>query len=287
MTVRPSASCTSVAEHAVEQRDRGPPRRDGGRCGRPAVRTAARRTTRASSPRRPRKPGLEVGRLHHVDPADHARVLGAAILRTEEVVLAGLGRLEPERRVAPGQHVLLHAEGRHEEAVDHVLAGHHEADLAAHRHVQLVDLALAFHVLEAPHPLLAGDVDRQCVLGDRAACRSRGSAPQAKIPIERMKGITIQTASSLVELRTGSGTSSGSRRRYLSAKNSSSPAISTQKKTVNPTRKYQNASTPDANVEACSSLNQSAMVRPDLRDRPDAHSCARPAATGRSSRRSR
>ena len=102
--------------------------------------------------------------------ADHPGVLRAAVLRAEEVVLARLGRVEPERRVAARDHVGLHAERRHEEGVDDVLGGRRQPHGPPDRHVQLVDLALPVGVLELPHPLLAHDVDVQG-LGRRPGLR--------------------------------------------------------------------------------------------------------------------
>jgi hypothetical protein len=61
---------------------------------------------------------------------------------------------EPGGRVAAGQHVLFHAEGRDVEAVDDVLGGHRHLDRLPHRDVQLVDLPVALGMLELPHPLL-------------------------------------------------------------------------------------------------------------------------------------
>ncbi len=105
------------------------------------------------------EPRLEVGGLHRRDPADHPGVLRAAVLGAEEVVLAGLGRREPQRVVAAGNDVRLHAERGDEVAVDDVLGAHDQLHRPPDRHVQLVDLALPVHVLHLPHPLLADDVD--------------------------------------------------------------------------------------------------------------------------------
>ena len=56
---------------------------------------------RAGGDRRVRRraaaePGLEVGRLHRDDPADHPRVLRAAVLGAEQVVASRLRRREPQ-----------------------------------------------------------------------------------------------------------------------------------------------------------------------------------------------
>ena len=113
-------------------------------------------------------PGFVLRRLHDDDGADHAGVLRAAVFGAEQMIGAGLGGVEPRDGVAAGQHVLLHAEGGDEEAVNHVLRGHDQLDVAADGNVQFVDLALAFGVLDLPHPLLGDDVDFGRVAGRRA-----------------------------------------------------------------------------------------------------------------------
>ena len=85
----------------------------------------------------------------------------ATELAAKNVEAAEPRRLEPLLRVAARHHVLLGAEGRHVEIVDHVLGGHQETHRATHRHVEFVQLALALGVLDVPHPLLADDVDLQ------------------------------------------------------------------------------------------------------------------------------
>ncbi len=107
----------------------------------------------------PVEPRLVLRRLHGDNAADHPGMLGAAVLRTEEMVRARLRRLEPERIVAAGNDVSLHPEGRDVKAVDHVLGSHDQLHGAADRHVQLVDLALPPHVLDLPHPLFADNED--------------------------------------------------------------------------------------------------------------------------------
>ena len=83
----------------------------------------------------------------------------AAVLGTEEVVRAGLSRLEPDAGVPAGNDVLFHPEGRDEEIVNHVFGSHGQLDRAASRDVQLIDLAHTLRVLEVPHPLLANHKD--------------------------------------------------------------------------------------------------------------------------------
>src|SRR5580704_11194184 len=94
------------------------------------------------------QPCRVVARLHGYHPADHARVLSSAVLRTEQMVGTGFGGSEPDGGIAAGEHVLLDAKCRHEKAVDHVLRGHNQFDVAADRHMELVDFALASLVLE-------------------------------------------------------------------------------------------------------------------------------------------
>src|SRR6202043_2585643 len=100
------------------------------------------------------EPCFVLRRLHHYDLSDHAGMHGAAILRTEQVVHTGLRGAKPRGCVAPGQHVLLDAEGRNVEAVNHILRSHNQFHVAADRHMQFVDFALTLLMFEFPHPLL-------------------------------------------------------------------------------------------------------------------------------------
>src|ERR1700750_2033320 len=81
------------------------------------------RASRASA-----HPGFILSGLHDLLRADHAGVLGTAILGAEQVVAARLSRTEPGDRVASRHHVLLHAELRNEEAVDHILRSQDQLD---------------------------------------------------------------------------------------------------------------------------------------------------------------
>src|SRR5262249_60299393 len=67
------------------------------------------------------EPALEFSGLHDRDPANHGRVIRAAIFGAVEVIAPDSRRLEPKRRVTTRQHILFHAECGDEEAVDHVL----------------------------------------------------------------------------------------------------------------------------------------------------------------------
>ena len=91
----------------------------------------------------------------------------AAILRAEEVILAGFGGFEPRFEITARQDVSVQTKVRDEETVDHVLRDESELYRPADRNVKLVDLALTFRVLKFPHPLLRDDVDLDCV-GRRA-----------------------------------------------------------------------------------------------------------------------
>ena len=102
---------------------------------------------------------------------------GAAIFGAEQVIGAGLGGAEPGGRVAAGQHVLLDAESGNVEAVDHVLRSHNQFDVAADGHMEFIDLALAFVVLEFPHPLLGDDVNFGGIARRRAAFEINDCAP--------------------------------------------------------------------------------------------------------------
>ena len=119
-------------------------------------------------------------RLHDDDLADHAGVVGAAVLRAEQVIGARPRRLEPDGGVAAGQDVHVDAEVRHEKAVDHVLGGQQQLERPADRDVQFVDLALPFGVLDLPHPLLADDVDDAWRRPARGRRRNRPSLPRRR-----------------------------------------------------------------------------------------------------------
>ena len=85
----------------------------------------------------------------------------------KQMMTTGLGGSEPERRVPPGQHVLLDPKSRDVETVNHVLRGHRQLDCSPQRHMQLIDFGSPFGVLQVPHPLLAHDGDIERVAGRR------------------------------------------------------------------------------------------------------------------------
>ena len=70
---------------------------------------------------------------------------------------------------------------------------------AADRHVQLVDLALAVDVLEAPHPALAGRIDLAASDPAPARCWKKTTEAQTKMPIEMTNGMNDQPSSSGIE----------------------------------------------------------------------------------------
>ena len=70
-------------------------------------------------------------------------MLGAAVYRALDQILARFGGGEPHGVVAPRHRVHLEPEGWDEEAVNDVLGGQHQFDRLAGRHVQFGGLALA------------------------------------------------------------------------------------------------------------------------------------------------
>src|ERR1700722_15266061 len=96
------------------------------------------------------------------------------------MIAAGHRGLEPHRRVAAGQNILLEAEGGNEEAVDHVLRGHDELHVLSGRNVEFIDLALAFDVLNLPHPLFSDHIHFGCVGGRSALLEKYNCAPDKK-----------------------------------------------------------------------------------------------------------
>jgi len=74
------------------------------------------------------------------------------------------GRFEPLGRVLAGNDVSFDTKRRNEDIMNRVLSSHDQLDLAADRHVQLIDLSLSRRVLKLPHPLFADDIDFDRVL---------------------------------------------------------------------------------------------------------------------------
>src|SRR2546423_876373 len=75
------------------------------------------------------------------------------------MVGSGTSRTEPCGGVAAGDHVLLDTKGGDIETVDDVLGSQDHLDVASYGHVQFVNFAMTFFVLELPHPLFSYDVD--------------------------------------------------------------------------------------------------------------------------------
>ena len=109
---------------------------------------AAERSEERFAPRRHRRlrvvrgePALELCRIERDDPSDHARVIGAAVLGAEQMIVAGMRRGEPQDRIAAGKNILLETKGWNVEAVDRVLRSHHELHRNTDGNMQLVDFA--------------------------------------------------------------------------------------------------------------------------------------------------
>src|SRR5262249_19982429 len=107
------------------------------------------------------EPLLVLRRWQGNDLAAHARVVGAAVFGTEQVVHTRLTRLEPYRRIASWHHIHLDTKRRYVEAVNGILRGHDHLHRVPDRHVQCVDLPLPARMLKLPHPLLADGIHRQ------------------------------------------------------------------------------------------------------------------------------
>src|ERR1700732_3899395 len=102
----------------------------------------------------------------------------ATVFRTEKMIRAWPGGTKPRHGVTAGQDVLLDAEGGHVKTMDRVLRRHDHFHVAAHRNVQFIDLALAFGVLQLPHPLLGHDVHFRGVAGWSALLEIDHRAPE-------------------------------------------------------------------------------------------------------------
>src|SRR3954470_6259526 len=79
------------------------------------------------------------------------------------MVLTWLDWFEPLAGVSPRDHVLFHTECWNKKTVDYILRGHGENHCAIDGHMQFVDLAFAFGVLQLPHPLSANHLHVDCV----------------------------------------------------------------------------------------------------------------------------
>src|SRR5262249_60061742 len=96
---------------------------------------------------------------------------------TKKVIRAGACRPKPQRGIAAGNNVLFQAKLGDKKAMDYVLRGHDQLDVAVHRDVHCVNLALSFDVLQLPHPLLAYNIDFSGIAWWRAHLDVQDSAP--------------------------------------------------------------------------------------------------------------
>ncbi len=110
-------------------------------------------------------PGVPLGGRHDHQLAQHGRVTQAAVLGAEDGIAAGRVGVEPGLGVAAGQRVLLEAQRRDVEGVDHVPRGEEQAHRPAGRDAEHVGGVGATRVGELPHPLLALNVDVHGPLG--------------------------------------------------------------------------------------------------------------------------
>jgi hypothetical protein len=108
-------------------------------------------------------------------------------------------------------------------------------------------------VLELPHPLLPDGVDVERLLRDARAKYTL--APHTNITIAITNGIPVQISSSASDPWIGSPDSSGCRRRYLIAKNTTSTVTTTAKNALTAIMKKYRLSTRAATVEAWSGNN--------------------------------
>src|SRR5580692_1110504 len=93
------------------------------------------------------KPRGVVGRILNGNPTAHYGVVGAAILRAKEMILADFGGPEPQRVVAARHHVHFRAEGRDVKIMDDIFAAHDELDVAIDGNMQLVNFPTAVGLL--------------------------------------------------------------------------------------------------------------------------------------------
>ena len=179
-------------------------------------------------------------------------MLRPAVLRAEQVVLARLGRREPDRTVAAGDRVRLHAEGGNEQRVQHVLGCEHHLDRAAERYMQLVDLALTIDVLKPPHPALARRVNLERLIRRPHQVEEHDGRPgedrhrhekRDDGPAELQRDRTRDRRPRLVRR---------SRSRYLIAKMMTNTTTSSAKNAVTAVTKKYRLSTSGARLEACS-----------------------------------
>src|ERR1700683_364193 len=71
-----------------------------------------------------REPSFVIRWRHNVNPSEHFRMVGSAILRAEQMIGAYFRSLKPQGRVTAWDDVLFHPERRDIEIVDDVFGGH-------------------------------------------------------------------------------------------------------------------------------------------------------------------
>lgn len=108
----------------------------------------------------------------------HARVLGAAVFRTEQMEGAGLSGGEPKLGVTAGQHILFHPKGRYIKTVDDIFRCHQQAHRSSQWHMQAVYFLLPVRMLHHPHPLFGNHVDGLGIRRRRLQARKQVYAPQ-------------------------------------------------------------------------------------------------------------
>ena len=129
------------------------------------------------------EPFLIIGGLHHMNVAAHNRVVGAAILRTENVKTSGSRRLKPQLCITSGNHVHFDAKSRHRKIVNYVFGNHRQFDSAPQRNMKFVHFPSAVRLLQLPHPLLAHDIHFHRVIG-----HARNAEIHARRPHEKPDG---------------------------------------------------------------------------------------------------
>src|ERR1700748_3591789 len=90
---------------------------------------------------------------------------------------AGFGRVEPRYCVSPGKDVLFNAKCGNIKTVNNVLRRHNHSDVSTYWNVKFIDLTLAFHVLELPHPLLGNGINFCGSLRRRTALEVNNCTP--------------------------------------------------------------------------------------------------------------
>ena len=88
--------------------------------------------------------------------------------------------MKPGVAVASRDHVLFDPKCGNVEAMDHVLRGHDQADVAIYGNMKFINFALTTFMLQLPHPLLADNVDLGCAPRWSAFLKENERAPGEK-----------------------------------------------------------------------------------------------------------